>query len=408
MSHFMHSPLAGKHIVLCVTGSIAAYKAVQFARLCLKAGASVQPVMTKAAMEFVGPTTFSGICGKPVLHQMWDGGVTSGEVHVDVAAKADIVAIVPATADVLARLAHGRADDMVTAISLCTRAPMVLAPAMHPRMWESAATQRNVELLRADPRITFAGPTTGVVASGDDGMGRMLEPEEIFACLERHLLSGDFAGVQMLVTAGPTQEAIDPVRYLGNRSSGKMGFAIARLAALRGANVKLIAGPVELKTPFGVERIDVTSAAEMRAKVLEHASASNVVIMAAAVADFRPAAPSPTKIKKAKGPLPTVALAENPDILAEVGASFGPSKPGGPFLVGFALETGTDEEVIAYAQQKRERKNVHLVVANHAAEALGKDTNRIFLVDGSSVETLDPADKTTLADILLDRIRARL
>lgn len=398
----MQSPLFGKHITLCVTGSIAAYKAVLLARACLKAGAIVQPVMTEAATKFVGETTFSGLCGRPVLRGMWDAG-SSGEVHVEVAAKTDLVAVVPATADVLARLAHGRADDMVAAIVLCSRAPLVLAPAMHPRMWENVATQRNVALLQSDPRVTFAGPASGVVASGDLGMGRMLEPEEIFACLARCLAPQDLAGVDVLVTAGPTHESLDPVRFLGNRSSGKMGFAIARVAAQRGAKVRLIAGPVQQPTPPGVERIDIKTASELREQVLKHAPKSRVVVMAAAVADFTPQAPSSIKIKKTGDGAPTIVLTQNPDILAELGAL-----PRGPLLVGFALETGTDADVIDYAKQKLTRKNVDLIVANHASEALGTDDNRIHLVDRSGTQSCETQDKESLAGIILDRVRARL
>lgn len=404
----VHSPLHGKHVTLCVTGSIAAYKAVLLARACLQAGAVVQPVMTEAAKEFVGPTTFSGICGLPVLQDMWDP-TQQGEAHVEVGGRTDIVAVVPATADVLSRIAHGRANDMVAAITLCTRAPIVLAPAMHPRMWENPATLRNVALLRDDPRVSFAGPTSGLVASGDEGFGRMVEPEEILAMLEARVTPQDLAGTSVLIAAGPTQEPIDPVRYLGNRSSGKMGFALAKNAAQRGAKVRLVAGPVQLPTPPGVERIDVTTAEEMRTAVLTHARESRVVVMAAAVADFRAKDVSSAKIKKVAGTAPTLTLVQNADILAELGTLYGPSTgKAGPFLVGFALETGTDAEVIAYAKEKLTRKNVGLIVANAASESLGKDTNRIHLVADNVTESLAPDDKNGVAKAIWDRVRVRL
>ncbi|MEA2751545.1 MAG: phosphopantothenoylcysteine decarboxylase / phosphopantothenate---cysteine ligase, partial [Myxococcales bacterium] len=303
--------LAGKTIALAVTGSIAAYKAVEVARLCIKAGAKVLPLMTTSARRFVGPVTLAGITGEPVATDMWDPAFP-GEMHVTIAARADALVIVPATADLIARLAQGRADDLVTATALCARGPVLVAPAMHPRMWTHPATQKNIEELARQGRVTMIGPVEGLVASGESGIGRMVEPAEIVEAIARALrdetagsgtgtataVSRDLAGRKVVVTAGPTHEAIDPVRYLGNRSSGRMGFAIAGAAAARGADVTLVAGPVALATPNGVKRIDVESAEQMQ-RALDDAMGADLanvdaLIMAAAVADFRAAHASTT------------------------------------------------------------------------------------------------------------------
>jgi phosphopantothenoylcysteine decarboxylase/phosphopantothenate--cysteine ligase len=338
---------------------------------------------------------------------MWDASV-AGELHVALAARADVVAIVPATADVLARLAQGRADDLVTATALCARGPVLAAPAMHPRMWEHPATQRNVEELARQGRVKLVGPVHGVVASGELGVGRMAEPEAIVLAIQHALAPKDLDGKRIVVTAGPTHEAIDPVRFLGNRSSGAMGFAIAARAAARGATVVLVAGPVTLPTPPGVSRRDVESAAEMQRAVdvalgedLSHADA---LVMAAAVADFRPSAKSSAKIKKGQV-AEALSLEENADIIAEIGARRHGSAP---VLVAFALETGDDDEVIAYAKQKLVQKRVDLVVANAAHESLGKATNRVALVGRASVEPFVLAEKEAVADRVLDRIAKML
>ncbi|NOU28172.1 MAG: bifunctional phosphopantothenoylcysteine decarboxylase/phosphopantothenate--cysteine ligase CoaBC [Polyangiaceae bacterium] len=391
-----------KTVALCVSGSIAAYKAVEVARLLGKAGVRVLPVFTESAAKFVGPVTFSGITGEPVRTSMWDASFP-GEMHVKLAQDADVVAMVPATADLLARLAQGRADDLVTALALSARGPVLVAPSMHPRMWAHPSTTRNAATLRADG-VRFVGPVDGPVASGETGMGRMSEPADIVSAILLAAEPGDLAGLSLLVTAGPTYEDIDPVRFLGNRSSGKMGFALAARAAARGAQVKLVAGPVAEATPPGVQRVDVRSAEEMRAAVMDARARVDVVIMSAAVADFRPEAVSASKLKKSDG-APALRLTQNPDILAELGQG----RTGtAPFLVGFALETGADADVIAYAREKLVRKRVDLVVANHAAESLGKDENRIHLVDASGVETHGPVPKGALADVILTRVRGAL
>ncbi len=243
-------------IVLAVSGSIAAYKAVEVARLLKKAGARVIPLLTRSAKEFIGPQTFSGITGEPVVEDMFDP-TFAGEKHVELGRSADLVLIVPATADLLARLAAGRADDLVTALVLCASCPILAAPAMHPRMWAHPATKRNVATIQADGRVTLVGPVDGDVASGERGLGRLAEPEEIVRAALSHFEARDLAGLRIVVTAGPTVEDLDPVRFLGNRSTGKMGFALAERAAARGASVTLVAGPVSLATPHGVRRIDV-------------------------------------------------------------------------------------------------------------------------------------------------------
>jgi phosphopantothenoylcysteine decarboxylase/phosphopantothenate--cysteine ligase len=435
------APLAGRTVALCVTGSIAAYKAVELARLLVKAGAKVLPVMTASAERFIGPVTLAGICGEPVATNMWDPSFP-GEMHVKLADRADLVAIVPATADVLARLAQGRADDLVTALALSARGPVLAAPAMHPRMWGHPATQRNVTELTAQGRVTLVGPVRGEVASGDEGMGRMAEPSGIAAVaggLLRSPGAQDLAGVRVVVTAGPTLEDLDPVRFLGNRSSGKMGFAIAARAAARGAEVTLVAGPVALSTPAGVRRIDVRGALEMQAALssllLPDLTGADVLIMAAAVADHRPVAVAATKIKKNDAKA-VIELVKNPDLIGEIGAARAAAANGAtklrPVLVGFAVETAAgrpdgESALIAYARRKLEEKRVDLVVCNDAAESFGQDDNTIALVgrarqtrqasqareprrDGGEGASafLPRASKSVLADAVLSEVLALL
>jgi phosphopantothenoylcysteine decarboxylase/phosphopantothenate--cysteine ligase len=401
--------LAGRTLVLAITGSVAAYKAVEVARLCRKAGARVLPLMTASAQRFVGPVTLAGITGEPVASDMWDPAFP-GEMHVALAARADLILVVPATADVLARLAQGRADDLLTATVLCARGPVLAAPAMHPRMWQHPATRANVETLARQGRVALIGPVVGEVASGESGQGRMEEPAAILAAAARALAAGprDLEGRRVVVTAGPTHEAIDPVRYLGNRSSGRMGFAVASRAVARGARVTLVAGPVALPTPAGVERVDVESAAEMQRaldRVLgDDLGAVDALVMAAAVADFRAASASATKLKKGETE-PTLALTRNPDLLAAIGAR---RRGARPVLVGFALETGDDAAVLAYARAKLESKRVDVVVANAAHEALGKVTNRVALVTADGASAFTSAPKEEIADRILDQVAARL
>lgn len=420
--------LSGKTVALCVTGSIAAYKAVEVARLLKKAGARVLPVMTESATKFVGEVTFSGITGERVCLDMWDPSF-KGEMHVEIARAADVVAIVPATADVLARLAQGRADDLTTALALSARGPVVCAPAMHPRMWEHPATQANVMTLAQQGRVELIGPVMGEVASGERGVGRMAEPEDIVARITRAVGPADLRGRHVVVSAGPTHEAWDPVRFLGNRSSGKMGHLIAARAFARGAKVTLVSGPVALPAPSGVHRVSVESAREMQHELLralgDDLLSADALVMAAAVADYRPQVTHHEKIKTSRSAsldtsgvnasdtipntaLPMVLLAENPDILAGIGEARARGKGTRPVLVGFALETGNDESIVAYAQKKRAEKRVDFVVANHANESLGLDDTRVWLVSENTVDAFPVMSKARVADLILDELVRRL
>lgn len=402
-------------IALAVSGSIAAYKAAEVARLLLKAGARVIPLMTRAAHEFIGPMTLSGLCGEPVRKTMFDPSI-AGELHVEIAREADVILLVPATADLLARMASGRADDLVTALVLCAKGPVLAAPAMHPRMWSHPATQRAVETIRADGRVEFIGPVDGEVASGERGLGRMADPIDIAKAALARAETQDLASLRVLVTAGPTIEDIDPVRFLGNRSTGKMGFAVAERAAARGADVTLIAGPVMLPTPFGVRRVDVRSALDMQGALRDalgpELKGADVLIMTAAVADYRPASPSATKRKRAAEPT-VLELSPNPDLLAEIGAARArnaeASRSKRPLLIGFAVETDTDERVVAEAQRKLGAKQIDIIVANHASDSFGKDDNRATIIaaeepgGAAGVLPLGVLPKTALADQILSR-----
>jgi phosphopantothenoylcysteine decarboxylase/phosphopantothenate--cysteine ligase len=415
----MSSParLAGRRIALAVCGSIAAYKAIEVARLLIGEGASVTPLMTRAAAQFVGPLTFAGICGVPVIDDMFDARYP-GEVHVAIGRAVDLVLIVPATADVLARLAAGRADDVVTALALCTSAPLLVAPAMHAQMWTHPATQRNVAQLQADGRIALVGPVWGPLASRESGPGRLAEPIEIVnaavlllaatqhsqASEETGQSAADLTDLRLVVTAGPTVEDIDPVRFLSNRSTGKMGFAVAERAAARGASVTLLAGPVALATPAGVRRVDFRSVGDLEAALgaalgpdLDQADA---LVMAAAVGDYLPRERHATKLKKTGGTL-QIELVQGPDLLLGIGQR----RHGAlPILIGFAVETGDTVDLLAYASAKREQKKVDLVVANHAEDGFAKDTNRATFVSEQGAEALGSMSKRALADRLLDEL----
>lgn len=402
------SALAGKKLTLCVTGSIAAYKAVLLARRLLAAGADVHVVMTASAREFVGPATFAALTGRAALGALFDAD-RPGEPHVELGKTSDLVLVVPATADALARFAHGRADDLVSAVVLCARCPVLAAPAMHPSMWDHPATARNVAALAADGRVRLVGPVAGAVASGDVGTGRMAEPDEIFDAAESLLGEAQtLRGARVLVTAGPTTEDIDPVRYVGNRSSGKMGFAVARRAAELGAEVTLVAGPVSLPTPPGVTRIDVRTAESLKAALWRvlgpDLSGTDALVMAAAVADYRPAAPSPTKLRRTGAPL-TLELVPNPDLLAEIGHARAGARP---LLVGFALGTEDDAAAIATARRKLAEKRVDFVVSNHADESIGRDDIRAVLVDRAGEERVPLGPKHALAERILARVAAEL
>ena len=391
-------------VALGITGSIAAFKAIEVGRLLIQHGVRVLPVMTRSGARFIGPIAMTGLCGEATRIDMWDESF-SGELHVHLATEADVVLIAPATADVLARFATGRADDLLTALVLCARGPVMAAPAMHPRMWAHPATQRNVETVRQDGRVQLIGPVVGPVANGEIGMGRLAEPEDIVAAVMARLAPQDLQGLHVVVTAGPTVEDLDPVRFLSNRSSGRMGFSVARRAAARGARVTLITGPLELDTPLGVTRVDVRSALSMRAALHETLGESldgaDALVMAAAVGDYRPAEPQEAKIKRTSEGT-TLELVPNPDLLAEIGERrTGPR----PVLVGFAVETAHDDELVQLARGKLERKRVDLVVGNPAAVAFGLETNRAALVSEHEVDQLPLMTKDALADRILDRVR---
>ncbi len=389
-----------------ITGSIAAFKAIEIARELIRKGVRVLPVSTRSGARFVGPVALTGLCGEPVRMDMWDE-TFAGELHVHLAQEADVVVVAPATADILARFATGRADDLLTALVLCARGPVVVAPAMHPRMWAHPATQRSVHTLEQDARIQFVGPVVGSVANGDVGKGRMAEPQDIVSAVMAQLAPQDLLDLHIVVTAGPTVEDLDPVRFITNRSSGKMGMALARRAAARGARVTLIAGPIELPTPVGVNRVDVRSASDMRSALHDvlkpTLDGADALIMAAAVGDYRPSTRSKEKLKRG-GESMVMHFVPNPDLLSEIGSMRQGSHP---VLIGFAVETAKGDELIELARSKLHRKHVDLIVANRASVAFGKDTNEASLVTDERVEHLSVMGKDVLADRILDHVRRK-
>jgi len=387
--------LAYKKIILGVTGGIAAYKAAELLRLLTKQGIEVQVVMTAASQQFVTPLTFQALSGKPVLSSLWDAASGDGMEHIHLSRDADLMLVAPASADFLAKLAHGRADDLLSTLCLARTCALAVAPAMNREMWAAAATQRNLEQLRADG-VSVLGPAAGEQACGEVGLGRMLEPAGILAALP--LGQGALAGRRVLVTAGPTFEPIDPVRGLTNLSSGKMGYAVAQAAAEAGAEVCLVSGPTCLAAPAGVRRIDVQSAVDMRNAVLRELP-SDVFIAVAAVADYRVDAAASQKIKKTAEGL-TLNLVANPDILAEVAVL-----PNAPFCVGFAAET---ERLAEHAEAKRLKKKLPLLVGNLAQNTLGQDTAELVLFDDRGAHPLPRADKSTQARHLIRHLATLL
>ena len=395
--------LAGRHVVLGVSGGVACYKAAELTRLMVKSGASVQVVMTAAAEQFITPVTMQALSNRAVYASQWDAREANNMAHINLTRGADAVLVAPASADFIAKLVQGRADDLLSLLCLARpaeRCALLVAPAMNREMWAHPATQRNVAQLVADG-ATLLGPDRGDQACGEVGDGRMLEAEALHDALVAHFQPKRLAGRSMLITAGPTFEAIDPVRGITNLSSGKMGFAIARAAAEAGAAVTLIAGPVHLATPAGVRRIDVGSAQQMHDAVLPLAPRHDVFVATAAVADWRPSAPSQTKIKKQGGrTAPAFDLTENPDILAAVARL-----PAPPYCVGFAAES---EDLIAHARAKRERKGVPLIVANLGPATFGRDDNALTLVDAAGERALPRGDKLVLARLLVAEIAQRI
>jgi len=395
--------LAERKIVLGVTGGIAAYKSCELVRRLREQGARVQAVMTASAHHFLAPASLQALTGMPVLEELWDDRVPDAMPHIGASRDADAILVAPATANFLAKLASGFCDDLLSAMVLARRRPqckLLLAPAMNVEMWEHPATQRNVEQLRADGALIL-GPAQGDQACGEVGLGRMLEPDEILADLIAAFQEKNLLGRRVLLTAGPTFEAIDPVRGITNRSSGKMGYALARAAHEAGAQVTLVSGPTALPVPRGVHRIQVESAMQMLDQVMALVEACDVFIGVAAVADWRPAAPSPAKLKKrASAAPPTLQLANNPDILASVAALASP-----PLCVGFAAET---EGLIEYARAKLKAKGVSMMVANLVSEAIGTDAVELALVDASATRTLPRASKLEQARRIVAAIAERL
>ena len=390
--------LSGKKILLGVSGGIAAYKAAELTRLLLKQGARVQVAMTEAATHFVGPVTFQALSGQPVFTDQWDARMANNMAHIDLSREADLVLVAPASADFLAKVAHGQADDLLTTLVLARNCPLLVAPAMNRQMWENPATRRNAATLAADG-ITLLGPGCGDQACGETGDGRMLEAAEIVEEVIAFFQAKPLAGRKVLLTAGPTFEALDPVRGITILSSGKMGYALARACRHAGAEVTLVSGPTGLPSPQGVTRVDVTAALEMHREVLARADANDVFIGVAAVADYRPAAPAERKIKKTAGEM-SVDLVKNPDILAEVAAL-----PHPPFCVGFAAES---HDLPTYAEGKRINKKLPLVVGNLITDGFGGDQNTVVLFDAAGAHPLPTASKAEVARAIVAAIAERL
>lgn len=389
------SDFGAMRLILGVSGGVAAYKSVELVRRLRERGAEVQVVMTRSARRFVGEATFQAVSGRPVRSTLWDASAEAAMGHIELARWASRVLIAPASANTLARLALGLADDLLGTLCLASSAPLAVAPAMNQQMWAHPAVQAHLRTL-AERGVLVLGPASGAQACGDIGPGRMLEPDQIIEALAG--TGTALAGWRFVVSAGPTLEDLDPVRFLGNRSSGRMGFAIAAEAAAQGAEVTLIAGPVHLATPAGCRRIDVRSALEMRAAVLAEAPAADVYIGAAAVADYRPATVSDEKIKKS-GESTTIELVRNPDIIAELA-----NQPQRPFLVGFAAET---RDVLAYARGKLEAKGLDLVCANRVGGGLAFDQsdNQLTVVGHGIERELGHTSKAELARRLLALVR---
>jgi phosphopantothenoylcysteine decarboxylase/phosphopantothenate--cysteine ligase len=401
----MSMDLKGKKIVLGLSGGVACYKAAELCRALTKEGAHVQVVMTEAATHFIGTVTMQALSGRNVYTDQWDGRVPNNMAHIDLTRDADAILVAPCSADFLFKLAHGATDDLLSTLCLARphHVPLLVAPAMNVEMWEKPPTQRNVAQLRADG-VCILGPAAGSQACGETGMGRMLEPDELLDELVASFQPKILAGKRVLITAGPTYEAIDPVRGITNLSSGKMGYAIARAAREAGADVTLVSGPTALPTPHGVRRIDVQSARQMLDAVMGAVSGQHVFVGVAAVADWRVDNASDQKIKKdGSGDTPQLHFAENPDILATVAATT--SLNGWPYCVGFAAES---ENLIDYGAVKREKKGIPLLVGNIGPQTFGQDENAIVLFDENGHTVLPRATKLELARQLISEIGKRL
>ena len=394
----MHSN-QNKHLVLGITGGIAAYKAAELVRLLVKANIDVQVVMTSAACQFITPVTMQALSGKPVFIDMWDSSISNGMPHIELSRKADAILVAPASADFIAKLVHGRADDLLSTLCLARGSdtkpcPLLVAPAMNKQMWENPATQRNMTQIKADG-ISVLGPDSGEQACGEIGLGRMLEPEDLLALVLASFETKILLGKKVMVTAGATLEMIDPVRAITNLSSGKMGYAIAQAAVAMGAEVTLVSGATALKPPFGVTVISATSAEAMYQSVMQRVGEQDIFIGVAAVSDYRPDQINPNKIKKSESSL-TLELKPGKDILAEVA-----SLPNAPFCVGFAAET---ENLLEFAEQKRLRKKLPLIVANLISDAMANEDNSVTLLDKNGAHPLARAPKIEVARQLLQHI----
>jgi len=394
--------LAGKKIVLGMTGGIACYKVAEFTRGLVKAGASVQVVMTQAAMQFITPVTMQALSGNAVYTDQWDARIANNMPHIDLTRDADAIVIAPCSADFMFKLAHGACDDLLSTLCVARPAmvPLMIAPAMNVEMWQNAATQRNLAQIKADGIAVF-GPDTGDQACGETGMGRMLEPEQLLeetvAAFSRKVL----AGKHVLLTAGPTFEPIDPVRGITNLSSGKMGYALARAVREAGADVTLVSGPTALATPYGVHRINVQTARQMHDFVISHMDGIDIFIAVAAVADWRVANVSERKLKKAGDhDVPQLQFEQNPDILATVA-----QLPNRPYCVGFAAES---ENLLQYGEEKRKKKGIPLLIGNIGHQTFGKDENELILFDDKGNKRLPRAGKQDLARQLVTEIANRL
>jgi len=391
------SALLGRKILIGVSGGIAAYKTAQLIRLLRGADAEVRVVMTRAAEQFITPMTLQALSGQPVRQSLFDPAHEAAMGHIELARWADLIVVAPASADCMARMAAGMADDLLTTICLASEVPIALAPAMNQGMWRNIATQQNVQTL-AQRGLRLWGPAEGDQACGESGPGRMLEPEQLFQLVEDSFSTAAAVGLRVLLTAGPTREPIDPVRFLSNRSSGKMGFALARAFSAQGAEVTLVSGPVTLATPAGVRRIDVETALEMDAAVMAQVEHCDIFVGCAAVADYRPALVVDQKIKKT-AQTRDIGLVRNPDILAAVSARTRP-----PFTVGFAAET---ERPVEYAQEKRKAKGIDMIAANLVAAAEGgfeRDENALIVLWEGGREDLPMTDKPHLAQLLVNQV----
>lgn len=401
--------LQGKHILLAMSGGIAAFKVAELARLLIQNGASVQVAMSDAATQFMTPVTMQALTGQPVYTNQWDARIPNNMAHIELSRKADLILLAPASADMMAKISLGLADDLVSVLCLARECPLIVVPAMNKQMWENVATQKNIQALESQG-IGILGPTSGSQACGENGMGRMLEAKEIFEGVLAHFQPKVLAGKKVLITAGPTYEAIDPVRGITNRSSGKMGFAIAQAALEAGAEVKLVAGPCHLETPLQftgrINRINVICAQEMSDKVMQDLNV-DVFIAVAAVADWAVENVSGQKIKKDHsdhvGTTPQLNFKLNPDILAEVSKKAQINKK--PFCVGFAAETN-DLEI--HAKEKRAKKNIPLLVANLGPSTFGLDDNELLLVEENNISKIPRANKLQLARQLITHISKKI